>query len=91
MDNINIKEEANQSSVEKVIEPTVEKNINQQELKEIYQKIGNSKYQSFEKTTLWNNGAANDEFRPKSSNKETLDCLLRIESKLIKIERLLEK
>ena len=92
MDYSNSKAEPNQSSVEQVVESIGQKNSNQQEQKDIDQEIRDSKYQPFEKTTYWHQqSTTKDEFRQTALQKETMDCLLRIEAKLIQIENLLEK
>lgn len=63
-----------------------------EEIKEIDNKLRNSDYKTYKKSTYWHQQTAMmDEAKQESFQKELMECLLRIEAILIKIEALSEK
>lgn len=63
-----------------------------EELNDLNQKMANSNYKPYKKSTYWHQqNTTMDEVKQETQQRELMDCLLRIEAKLAKIENLLEK
>lgn len=71
----------------------IEQNSNiLEELKGLNQKMENPNYRPYKKSTYWHEQSTTiDEVKQDAQQKELMECLLRIEAKLAKIENLLEK
>jgi hypothetical protein len=73
------------------VEQAVNKNI-VEEIKVLNDKLNDSKYEIFSKSTFWHKQLSNnEEFNIESLLKEMSEQLLKIEAKLSKIELSLEK
>lgn len=72
---------------------SIEQNSNiLEELKDLNQKMANPSYKSYKKSTYWHQQeSAMDQVKQETQQKELIECLLRIEAKLAKIENLLQK